>query len=97
LNFSDIKNNVTSDVYLAIDKDSKWTLIPIPSDQDWSIPITDADSFTKLPPIKFLIKEDGPGKGGRLYIQSQYKEDSIAFSVKLSIVADIDLDKSIDL
>jgi hypothetical protein len=110
LKLKDIANNVTSDIYLAIARTpdisdvgpqnpENWEIIKVVSGEPESeIPIESVNSLTQLPKIKFLVKEEeGQGTGGRLYIQSQEDEDSVAFSVKISVVADIDLDKTIDL
>jgi hypothetical protein len=112
LELSDIKNNVTSSIYLAVSKDSTisaanlkpedWGIIEIVSGGRGEIPIK-VESLNSIPPIKFLVKAGDDGSGGRLYIQSQPTGESQSsgseesFSVKISVVADIDLDKSIDL
>ncbi|MDR0709299.1 MAG: hypothetical protein LBF77_04455, partial [Spirochaetaceae bacterium] len=107
LKLRDIKNNVTGDIYLAIAKrpgisdvgnqnPADWEIVKVVSGEaDREIDIESTQSLTQLPPIKFLVREEG-GQG-RLYIQSQEDENSVAFSVKISVVADINLDKTIDL
>ncbi|MDR2785347.1 MAG: hypothetical protein LBB83_05495 [Treponema sp.] len=105
LRLTDIDNKVTGPIYLAMATDSSkknpgpedWEIVRIASDaEDKDIDIKNVKSLSGLPPIKFLVKqESGPGNGGRLYIQSQDDKDSIAFSVKISVVAGINIDKAL--
>jgi hypothetical protein len=106
LELSGIKNTVARNLFLGIAKypnpegdPDGWHLIPISGeDQDYHpVPLVGADSLGTLPPIKFLVMEEGKGGNGRLYIRSHIEEDSVAFGVKISVLADIDLDKSLDL
>jgi hypothetical protein len=109
LRLKDIENTVTSDIYLAIAKNPNisdegdqnpddWEIVKVVDDEpDRDIDIESAQSLTKLPKIKFLLKETAPQVGGRLYIQSQDDKNSVAFSVKISVIAGVDLDKTIDL
>jgi hypothetical protein len=100
LRLTDIDNKVTSAIYLAVKIDPKkddWKTVKIAAGaKDRDIDIENVKSLTGLPPIKFLVKDEG-GQGGRLYIQSQTGEDSAAFSVKISVVAGINVDNPIDL
>jgi hypothetical protein len=105
LRLRDIKNGVTSSIYLATVTDptikspakNDWEIVEIANGGGKDIEIKNVASLSALPPIKFLIKEDGQGQGGRLYIQSQETEGEPAFSVKISVVAGVNLDKKIDL
>jgi hypothetical protein len=103
LRLRDIDNNITSPIYLAIMTDSTiknpgpgdWQIVKIaPGAEGKDIDINNG-SFTQFPRIKFYVKDEGGS--GRLYIQSQGDKDSAAFSVKISVIADISLDKPIDL
>jgi hypothetical protein len=105
LRLRDIDNKVTSPIYLAVATDptvknpgpDDWKIVKIAAGADGrDIDIKNVESLTNLPPIKFLVKGE-EGQGGRLYIQSQDDKDSIVFSVKISVVAGINLDKPIDL
>jgi hypothetical protein len=103
LRLRDIDNNITSPIYLAIITDpaiknpgpGDWEIVKIaPGAEDKDIDIKNG-SFTQFPRIKFYVKDEGGS--GRLYIQSQDDKDSAAFSVKISVIAGISLDKPIDL
>jgi hypothetical protein len=99
LRLRDIKNEVTSAIYLAVATDFKkqdaWEIVEIANNKEADIEIKNVASLSALPPIKFLIKEDGQGQGGRLYIQSQETKGQTAFSVKISVVAGVNLDKTL--
>jgi hypothetical protein len=104
LRLKDIKNNVTSSIYLAIPDPKKsvpgpgdWTLIEIVSDKPDPDPLSFKNiSLDELPQIKFLLKEPGKEAGGTLYIKSVDSAGTQPdFSVKISVVADINLDKTI--
>jgi hypothetical protein len=107
LRLRDIDNRVTSDIYLAVPTDPEmknpgpndWEIVKIAADaDDKDIDIKNVGSLTQLPRIKFFVKEEkGKGTGGMLYIQSQIDETEAAFSVKISVIAGINLDKPIDL
>jgi hypothetical protein len=104
LRFRDIDNKITSPIYLAVVTDTTivanpgpgdWEIVKIASDaEDRDIDIKNVISLTGLPPIKFLVKDE-KGQGGRLYIQSKDDANSSAFSVKISVIAGIDLDKKL--
>jgi hypothetical protein len=102
LRITDIENNITSPIYLAIatnKAETEWAVVAIDASDSITpgnpkvIELLDPDSLAKLPAVKFLIKDEG--YGGRFYIQSQEAGD-LLFSLKLSVVAEIDLDKKVE-
>jgi hypothetical protein len=106
LRLRDIRNNVTSPIFLAIAKTpgnvepgpNDWNLVEIVSGKPDPEPFSFNDiSLAQLPRIKFLLKETAPGEDGILYIQSvdSTEEKKPDFSVKISVVADINLNKTI--
>jgi hypothetical protein len=101
LKLSGIKNNVTSPIFLAVNTDKaaeKWELVEITTGNTGEFEIK-AKSLNSIPSPKFMVKA-GSDKKGRLYIQSAGggdRGDQPEFDVKISVVADIDLDKPIDL
>jgi hypothetical protein len=98
LHLSDIKNEIISAFYLAIEKDpnkngpDNWHLVEIADDKGGSFSIDNMISLAKFPRIKFLIPADPDRGDGILYIKSQTAEDTVAFDVKISVQADISLD-----
>jgi hypothetical protein len=102
LNLKDIQNEVTGPIYLAIGEKNHISTT-------WRDVISIADGVTPAPvdlgninlsalDIKFLVPEEsaGPPSTGLLYIQRQEAAEDIAFSIKISVIADIALDKEID-
>jgi hypothetical protein len=111
LRLTDIKNKVTSPIYLAIATKTsaagippdEWNIIPIkdpgPNEErkSYTIPIENPGSLKSLPEIKFLLKRNDPTSGYTLSIQPQNAADETAFGVKISVVADISLDKTLEI
>jgi hypothetical protein len=79
-----------------LSNDDYWDIIPIEAGQTHEIQIADSESLKTLPKIKFLLKEGDPVANYTLSIQPQ-GGDSVAFNVKISIVAGISLDKTLEL
>jgi hypothetical protein len=99
----DIENEVTSPIYLAMattidstekQSDGYWKIIPIVSGSTGEIEIVSPESLKKLPEIKFLLKKETDDY--TLSIQPQ-DTDNVAFDVKISVVAGINLDKTLEI
>jgi hypothetical protein len=95
-----IANNATSTIYLGVNTDTatgEWKAAEIVKDKRDNFPLK-ATSLSNLPPVKFLVKEEKDRKG-RLHIKRQDPdaEEGVDFKVKISVEADVNVDKSIDL
>jgi hypothetical protein len=107
LRLADIKNEVTSSIYLAIatkasaaeiSPDDYWEIIPIKNDKkSYMIQIENQGSLTGIPDVKFLLKKDDPLADYTLSIKPQEDANEIAFGVRISVVANVSLDKTLKI
>jgi hypothetical protein len=102
LNLSDIKNDLISSFYVAVQKDltrrtgpDNWHLVKIEDGGGGSFRIDNAVSLARFPQIKFLIPAAEKTGDGLFYIKAQKAEDTAVFDVKISVQADINLDNEI--
>jgi hypothetical protein len=100
LNLSITENNATSSIYLGVEdteETTEWQVLEIAKNNSKSFQIN-ARSLSSIPSIRFLVKAGDDGNG-RLYIKSQAAggTGSVDFKVKISVEADVNVDKSIDL
>jgi hypothetical protein len=113
LQLSNIKNDVIEGLKLAIGDEqngtgegeeswTSWHIIPLNSaSTEEDIPVNTA-SLATLPPIKFLLEagpvnDDSGNYTGTLTVNPVGENDASAFSLNISVVAGISLNKTIDL
>jgi hypothetical protein len=98
LEFRKIENDVTSPLYMAVQKNpdvQEWDIIPDKHTEKLQKIEWDTQDLSTLPKIQFLVKEDTLNSNeGRLYIKVT-EEGETAFNINISVVAGIDLDKEI--